>query len=77
MVEAAGIEPASEDCATGTSTCLVGTFDLMNRAARRQTSQFTSLLEFHLGSKAAPSAIPLVRRFFPGERTHQRETGCL
>ena len=46
MVEAAGIEPASENRITGTSTCLVDEFYLMDRTARRQTFQSTSPLNF-------------------------------
>jgi len=46
LVEAAGIEPASENRITGTSTCLVDKFNLVDRTARRQTFQFTNSLNF-------------------------------
>ena len=76
-MEAAGIEPASEDRAIQTSTCVVGGVNLVKLPVHRQTCNFTNLLNFALGSKAAPLTIPLDRRFFPDERTHQRETWLL
>ena len=51
LVEAAGIEPASEARAIQTSTCLFGEFNLVKLPTHRQICNFTNLIKYHRGFK--------------------------
>ena len=65
MVEAAGIEPASEDRATKTSTCLYGRFGVAHQTAGRHA--FLRAIPFYFAAvtRAFTAAIPLLSALLP------------
>ena len=69
MVEAAGIEPASENHVARTSTCLVGGFNLALRTVHRQTFRNASSLDFRVGARTSSLSYPaLVDASSPTDR---------